>query len=86
MVRESFEPGKAVSMVAHWCGVDQNRLFHWRKLHRNGNLSAVSVGQKLREDDKAQLCCLHQSLMQRWPFAIWLSHLNTTTRSTRTAR
>lgn len=32
MVRESFEPGKSVSMVARQHGVNPNQLFHWRKL------------------------------------------------------
>ncbi|MGF6510684.1 transposase-like protein [Paraburkholderia sp. MM5477-R1] len=29
MVRESFEPGKSVSMVARQHGVNPNQLFHW---------------------------------------------------------
>jgi transposase-like protein len=47
MVRESFEPGKTVSMVARQHGVNPNQLFHWRKLHQDGGLSAVSAGEEV---------------------------------------
>ncbi|MGP8431906.1 IS3 family transposase [Paraburkholderia fungorum] len=47
MVRESFEPGKSVSMVARKHGVNPNQLFHWRKLHQDGGLSAVSAGEEV---------------------------------------
>ena len=48
MVRESFEPGKSVSMVARQHGVNPNQLFHWRKLYQDGSLSAVSAGEEHR--------------------------------------
>ena len=47
MVRESFEPGKTVSMVARQHGVNPNQLFRWRKLHQDGGLSAVSAGEEV---------------------------------------
>lgn len=47
MVRESFEPGKSVSMVARQHGVNPNPLFHWRKLYHDGSLSAVKAGEKI---------------------------------------
>ncbi|CAD6562516.1 hypothetical protein LMG28727_07761 [Paraburkholderia kirstenboschensis] len=47
MVRESFEPGKSVSMVARRHGVNPNQLFHWRKLYQDGSLSAVSAGEEV---------------------------------------
>jgi transposase len=47
MVRESFEPGKSVSMVARQHGVNPNQLFHWRKLYQDGSLSAVSAGEEV---------------------------------------
>ncbi len=47
MVRESFEPGKSVSMVARQHGVTPNQLFHWRKLYQDGSLSAVSAGEEV---------------------------------------
>jgi transposase len=47
MVRESFEPGKTVSMVARQHGVNPNQLFHWRKLFQDGSLSAVSAGEEV---------------------------------------
>ena len=47
MVRESFEPGKTVSMVARQLGVNPNQVFHWRKLYQDGSLSAVSAGEEV---------------------------------------
>lgn len=47
MVRESFEPGKSVSMVARQHGVNPNQLFGWRKLYQTGSLSAVSAGEEV---------------------------------------
>nr|CCA83336.1 transposase [blood disease bacterium R229] len=46
MVRESFEPGKTVSMVARQHGVNPNQVFQWRKLYQDGSLSAVSAGEE----------------------------------------
>lgn len=45
MVRESYESGKSVSMVARRYAVNPNQLFQWRKLHQEGALSAVSAGE-----------------------------------------
>ncbi|MGZ0002869.1 transposase [Burkholderia gladioli] len=36
MVRETFEPGKTISMVARLHGMNPNQLFHWRKLYQGG--------------------------------------------------
>lgn len=47
MVRESYEPGKSVSLVARQHGVNPNQLFQWRKLHQDGGLSAVSAGEEV---------------------------------------
>ncbi|MDO3623759.1 IS3 family transposase [Ralstonia pseudosolanacearum] len=47
LVRESFEPGKTVSMVARQHGVNPNQVFHWRKLYQDGSLSAVSAGEEV---------------------------------------
>ncbi|CAJ0744915.1 hypothetical protein R16034_04947 [Ralstonia edaphis] len=47
MVRESFEPGKTVSMVARQHGVNPNQVFQWRKLYQDGSLSAVSSGEEV---------------------------------------
>lgn len=47
MVRETFEPGKTVSMVVSLHGVNPNQLFHWRKLYHDGSLSAVSAGEEV---------------------------------------
>lgn len=45
IIRESYEPGKSVSLVARLHGVNPNQLFQWRKLHQGGALSAVSSGE-----------------------------------------
>lgn len=47
MVRESFEAGKMVSTMERRHGVNPNLLFHWRKLHQDGILSAVSAGKEV---------------------------------------
>lgn len=47
MVRESFEPGKSVSLVARKHGVNSNQLFHWRKLCQDRSLSAVKAGEEV---------------------------------------
>ncbi|MGF6857860.1 transposase [Paraburkholderia sp. CI3] len=46
-MRESFEPGKSVSMVARQHGVNPNQPFHWRELYQDGSLSAVSAGEEV---------------------------------------
>ena len=44
MVRETYEPGMTVSLVARKHGVNPNQVFHWRKLERSGALTAVEAG------------------------------------------
>ena len=45
MVRETYEPGMTVSLVARRHGINPNQLFHWRKLERIGALIAVEAGE-----------------------------------------
>jgi transposase len=45
MVRETYEPGMSVSLVARQHGVNPNQVFHWRKLERVGALTAVEAGE-----------------------------------------
>lgn len=45
MVRETYEPGMTVSLVARGHGINPNQLFHWRKLERIGALTAVEAGE-----------------------------------------
>lgn len=45
MVRETYEPGMTVSLVARQHGINPNQLFHWRKLERVGALTAVEAGE-----------------------------------------
>ena len=45
MVRETYEAGMTVSLVARQHGINPNQLFHWRKLERVGALTAVEAGE-----------------------------------------
>jgi len=45
MVRETYEPGMSVSLVARRHRVNPNQLFHWRKLEKDGALTAVGAGE-----------------------------------------
>ncbi len=44
LVRRTYEPGMSVSLVARQEGVSASLLFMWRKLKRQGALTAVSAG------------------------------------------
>ncbi len=45
LVRRIYEPGISVSLVARQEGVSAGLLFQWRKLERQGALTAVSAGE-----------------------------------------
>ena len=45
LVRRTYEPGISVSLVARLEGVGASLLFQWRKLERQGALTAVSAGE-----------------------------------------
>ena len=45
LVRRTYEPGMSVSLVARQTGVAASLLFQWRKLERQGALTAVSAGE-----------------------------------------
>ena len=45
LVRETYEPGKSVSLVARQYGINANQLFRWRKLYQEGSLIAVKAGE-----------------------------------------
>ncbi|MBB4862139.1 transposase [Pseudomonas nitritireducens] len=45
LVRETYEPGKSVSLVARQYGINANQLFRWRKLYQEGSLLAVQAGE-----------------------------------------
>lgn len=44
LVRETYEPGVSVSLVARKHGAGASQMFSWRKLEREGGLTAVSAG------------------------------------------
>ena len=45
LVRRTYEAGMTVSLVARQTGVGASQLFQWRKLERQGALTAVSAGE-----------------------------------------
>lgn len=45
MVRETYEPGMSVSLVARRHGINPNQLFQWRKLEKVGALTALGAGE-----------------------------------------
>lgn len=47
LVRETYEPGMNVSLVARKHGVSPSQLFNWRKLEREGALTAVTAGESV---------------------------------------
>jgi len=47
LVRLTYEPGMSVSLVAREHGVAASQLFNWRKLEREGGLTAVGAGESV---------------------------------------
>ncbi len=47
LVRETYEPGMSVSLVARKHGISASQLFNWRKLERDGALTAVQAGESV---------------------------------------
>ena len=47
LVRRTYEAGMSVSLVARQEGVSASLLFQWRKLERQGALTAVSAGESV---------------------------------------
>jgi transposase len=47
LVRETYEPGMSVSLVARKHGVGASQLFNWRKLEREGGLTVVTAGESV---------------------------------------
>lgn len=47
LVKETYEPGMSVSLVARKHGVSASQLFNWRKLEREGALVAVHSGESV---------------------------------------
>ena len=47
LVRETYEPGMSVSLVARKHGVGASQLFNWRKLEREGALTVVTAGESV---------------------------------------
>lgn len=47
LVKETYEPGMSVSLVARKHGISASQLFNWRKLEREGALVAVYSGESV---------------------------------------
>ena len=46
-MRQTYEPGMSVSLVVRQNGVGASQLFNWRKLDREGALTAVGSGESV---------------------------------------
>lgn len=67
LVRETYEPGMNVSLVARKHGISASQLFNWRKLDREGALVAVNAGESVvpaseRAAARAQIAQLQRML------------------------
>ena len=67
LVRRTYEPGMSVSLVARQEGVATSLLFQWRKLERQGALTAVSAGEAVAPASelaaaRAEIAKLHRLL------------------------
>lgn len=47
LVKETYEPGMSVSLVARKHGISASQLFNWRKLEREGALVAAHSGESV---------------------------------------
>jgi transposase len=47
LVEEAEQPGNSISLVARKYGINPNQLFRWRKLGREGALSAVGADENV---------------------------------------
>ena len=47
LVRETYEPGMSVSLVARKHGVGASQLFNWHKLEREGALTPITAGESV---------------------------------------
>lgn len=45
LVKQTFEPGMTISMVARLAGVAATQLFQWRKAYSEGSLVAVGANE-----------------------------------------
>ena len=71
LVRQTYEPGMSVSLVARQHGVAASQLFNWRKLEREGALTAVSAGESVVPASelaaaRAQIAQLQRLLGKKW--------------------
>ena len=70
LVRETYEPGMSVSLVARKHGVGASQLFNWRKLEREGALTAVTAGESVvPASELAAARAQHFSFAKEWDSA-----------------
>ncbi|OEZ97391.1 transposase [Duganella phyllosphaerae] len=67
ILRETYEPGMCLSLVARKHGVGASQLFKWRKLEREDALMAVTAGESVvpsseRAAARAQITQLQRML------------------------
>ena len=62
----TYEPGMSVSLVAREAGVSASLLFQWRKLERQGALTAVSAEEAVvPASERAQPVMNNSRLLHR---------------------
>ena len=47
LVKETYEPGMSVSLLARKHGISASQMFNWRKLEREGALTAGQAGESV---------------------------------------
>ena len=62
LVRQTYDPGMSVSLVARLHGVAASKLFNWRKLDREGAPTAVGSGESVVP--ASELAAAHAQLSQ----------------------
>jgi transposase len=65
LVRQTYEPGVSVSLVARQNGVGASQLFNWRKLDREGALTAVGSGESVVSASELAVAGAQISQLQR---------------------
>jgi transposase len=65
LVRQTYEPGMSVSLVARQNGVAASQLFNWRKLEREGALTAVGAGESVVPASELAAARSHIAQLQR---------------------
>ena len=64
-MRQTYEPGMSVSLVPRQYDVSASQLFNWRKLDREGALTAVGSGESVVPSSELAAARAQISQLQR---------------------